>query len=300
MVSIVEVTPSHAPVGAAVRIFGVEFDATPGLNQVIFSRAGRRAGAPAPVLSATPTVIVARVPAEATSGPITVTTPSGSATSNAAFVVESGVIAPAAPAITEFLPTVGTPGISVVVRGSNFEAAAARLSVMFNSVARAPVRAAGVAELLTAVPGGAGSGRLTVVTPTGAAVSRGDFFVPPAPYTTADVAFTGRLTVGGSVRAVSLTRPAAFALNLCALLAFDARAGDRLTLRLGALTIRECAASIHNPDATILVPPTLGQRRGGDYWIEIPSLPVAGTYAVLLHSRRLESGGATLALAPRA
>jgi IPT/TIG domain-containing protein len=299
MVSIVEVTPSHAPVGAAVKIFGVEFDATPSLNQVVFSRVGRRAGAPAPVISVTPTMIVARVPAEATSGPITITTPNGSATSTATFVVESGAPAPTMPAIADFLPTIGTPGISVIVRGRNFEATAARLAVLFNGVARAPVRTVGATELVTAVPAGAGSGRLTLVTPTGAAVSREDFFVPPAPYTTADVAFTGRLSVGGSARAVSLARPATFALNLCALLAFDARAGDRLSLRLGELTIRQCAVSIHNPDATTLVPATLGDRRRADYWIELPSLPVAGTYAVLLHSRRVEAGGATLELVPR-
>jgi hypothetical protein len=57
------------------------------------------------------------------------------------------------------------------------------------------------------VPTGAISGPLTVTTPAGTAVSSADFFVPPAPYTTADVEYTGRIAIGES-ETVTLTATA--------------------------------------------------------------------------------------------
>lgn len=74
-VSIIDFTPTQGPVGTTVRISGMGFSAVPAENAVAFN------GAAATVTSSAPTSIVTSVPAGATTGPITVTAPSGSATS---------------------------------------------------------------------------------------------------------------------------------------------------------------------------------------------------------------------------
>src|SRR5262245_35192306 len=95
LVSIVEVTPKSAPIGTSVIIDGTGFSGTPDENVVAFG------GVPATVSSATATRIVTTVPSGALSGPITVTAPTGSATSTSPFTVTA---APEAPAIAAFSP----------------------------------------------------------------------------------------------------------------------------------------------------------------------------------------------------
>ncbi len=75
------VTPASGPVGIDVEIQGFGFSATPTANQVAFN------GTPATVVSATSESIIATVPANATTGPVTVTNTNGSATSPQEFTV---------------------------------------------------------------------------------------------------------------------------------------------------------------------------------------------------------------------
>jgi len=82
-VAVSNVTPDSAPVGSTVIISGVGFDPVAANNQVTFN------GTPAVVVSATDTTIETIVPAGATSGPISVTTPRAAAAS-APFPVTSG------------------------------------------------------------------------------------------------------------------------------------------------------------------------------------------------------------------
>lgn len=74
-------TPTKGPIGMAVTVFGRGFGGDPALTQVTFS------GAPAAVTAASPTQLTALVPAGATTGPIAVTAPAGTATSAQAFTV---------------------------------------------------------------------------------------------------------------------------------------------------------------------------------------------------------------------
>ena len=64
------------------------------------------------------------VPGNATTGPIAVTTPGGTATSATSFTV--------APRITSFTPTNGVIGTSVTINGANFTGAS---TVTFNGTA---------------------------------------------------------------------------------------------------------------------------------------------------------------------
>ncbi|TAK07103.1 MAG: hypothetical protein EPO39_07280 [Candidatus Manganitrophaceae bacterium] len=74
------ISPATGPIGTAVTISGLNFDPTPSNNALSFY------GTPAIITSATATQITTTVPQGTTTGPITVTTPAGSA-SSAPFTV---------------------------------------------------------------------------------------------------------------------------------------------------------------------------------------------------------------------
>jgi len=77
-------SPTSGTVGTSVTITGTNYDAAAANNTVKFN------GAQAVVSSATSTQIVATVPATATTGPITVATAGGTATSSSDFTVLPG------------------------------------------------------------------------------------------------------------------------------------------------------------------------------------------------------------------
>jgi len=82
-------TPSAGAVGSTVQVFGRGFGATIGQNSLFFN------GRLTTITAAAPNRLVAIVPAGATTGPITVTAPAGSATSSRVFRVLGDVaIAP--------------------------------------------------------------------------------------------------------------------------------------------------------------------------------------------------------------
>src|SRR5207249_2763997 len=138
----------------------------------------------------------------------------GSATTAQPFVVTAPDPGRSAPAIAEFSPAVATPGTEVTLKGTGFDTTVANNRIVFNNVARATLASATATALVVTVPAGAGSGRIAVTTPAGTSMSSRDFFIPPAPFTAADVAFAGRINVGAGTRAIALQRPEAFAMQL--------------------------------------------------------------------------------------
>ncbi len=80
-VAISLVNPDRGRVGTQVEIFGKGFSATPSANSIAFN------GTSASVLEASPNRLLTAVPAGATTGPIVVTTPLGTATSPTVFIV---------------------------------------------------------------------------------------------------------------------------------------------------------------------------------------------------------------------
>jgi IPT/TIG domain len=294
VISIVEFIPDHGPVGTAVRIFGAEFSSIPSENRVAFSRGGRRTGVPAVVTAATASQIVAKVPSAAISGPITVTTPAGSATSATAFRVTPAPVAPP-PRIIAFAPAVAAPATEVTIEGTDFEAGLTDNTVTLNN-ATAVVTSASPTALVILVPAGARSGRIAVATLRGMTSSYRVLFVPPPPYTAADVVLTGRLNPGERPRLVALERPATLAMSLLALLVFDGASGEALTLEVTELTIARGELAIDRPDAVPLVPPWRITAADRALTIGLPPLPRTGTYTILLAADGARPGGATLAL----
>src|SRR5205823_13710412 len=114
--TITSFAPSSGPVGTTVAISGTNFT---GATSVTFNGMG----ATFTVNSATQ--ISATVPAGATTGPVSVTTSDGTATSASAFTVKNP------PTITSFAPASGAVGAAVTITGTNLSGATA---VAFNGV----------------------------------------------------------------------------------------------------------------------------------------------------------------------
>jgi PKD repeat protein len=116
--------------------------------------------------------IHAIVPSGATSGAISVTTPSGTAASKSPFTVTASL----APAISSFAPMGGQLGSSVDILGWNLAGAT---SVAFNG-AVAQFKVDSDSEIHATAPSSATSGPISVTTPNGT-VSSCCFSVPPPP-----------------------------------------------------------------------------------------------------------------------
>ncbi|WP_035560612.1 IPT/TIG domain-containing protein [Hymenobacter sp. IS2118] len=150
-------TPSSGVVGSSVVITGTSFFQ---VSAVRFN------GVTAPgFVVNSGTQITVSVPAGATSGAITVTTPSGTATSPTSFSILT-------PIISSFTPTSGASGTSVVITGSYFTGATA---VAFNGLAAGGVVVNSDTQITVPVPAGATSGAITVTTPSGTATSPTSF-----------------------------------------------------------------------------------------------------------------------------
>jgi hypothetical protein len=157
-------SPTSGPVGTSVTIHGNNFSG-PDVTSVTFD------GAPATFTIDNPQKITATVPTGATTGPIAVMSPDGTATSSTNFAVTMT----GAPTITSFNPTSGPVGTSVRINGTNFTGATA---VSFDNVNAQGFAVNGAGTRITvAVPTGATTGPIRVTTPSGTATSPTNFTV---------------------------------------------------------------------------------------------------------------------------
>ncbi len=275
-VSIIEFTPNSGPVGAAVTIYGTGFSTTPSQNTVTFN------GVAATVTAATTTKITTTVPVGATTGPIAITTPAGNASSSTPFVVGGSGL----PTITDFTPTIGVSGAPVTITGTNFEPAAANNKSRFN-VTYSSITSATSTTIATTVPSQGTSGRISVSTPAGTAISSADFFVPPPPYTAADVAATGRMVYDES-KTVSLGTA-----NKIGLIVFDGIAGQRASIKVTSSTINSTVLTVRSPTGVSIGSVTANTSGG---FLETSTLPMNGTYTILVDPSSTNTGNITFTL----
>jgi YD repeat-containing protein len=274
-VTLVEFTPNGGPIGAAVTLYGTGFSPTPSQNTVTFN------GTAATVTASTATSITTSVPSGATSGTIGVTTPLGSATSSTPFVVGS---ASGAPTISGFTPTIGMAGTAVTVTGTNFDTVVANNRLALNRTGAWPTTASAT-SLETTVPAATGSGRFGIRTPAGAAVSSGDFFVPPAPFVPADVIVTDRMAPGDT-RNVTISTA-----NKVALVIFDGAVNQRVSLK--TVPGPNSGVAMYRPNLTALASLSTGIQVT---LLEPPLLPHTGTYSILLDPVSSGTGTTTFTL----
>ncbi len=276
-VSIIVFTPNTGPFSTAVKIHGTGFSATATLNNVKFG------GVKATVLSSSSTEIVTSVPVSATTGPITVTTPAGSASSTQPFTVTSSKT----PTINNFTPTIASPGSAATIDGTNFQTTTTGNAVRFN-VTLSQVAAANPFSIKASVPVGATSGRISVGTPYGKATSIADFFVPPSPYKPTDVGFTGRMSLG-ETRTLTIGTSRKIGLML-----FDGKSDHRVSLVASDSTFGSCGLtlSILSPNG-VNVSSNIICSTG---FLDTSTLTDDGTYTILAQTS-VGAGAVSLTLA---
>lgn len=132
------------------------------------------------------TQISTTVPTNALSGPISIVAPAGS-TSPTNYVVR--------PSLLGFTPGVGTVGALVTINGYSLLGVT---SVAFNG-ATAVITATNYSQLTATVPGGATTGKITVTTTNGSAMSTTNFFLPPSisSFTPSNSAPNTTITISG-------------------------------------------------------------------------------------------------------
>jgi hypothetical protein len=155
-------SPSSGKVGDTVTIQGTNFSTTAADNKVMFN------GVTATVESSTATSIVTTVPLGATTGHISVTANGMTGTSVGSFRVQ--------PVITEFQPTSGGGGTAVTLSGTGFDSTAENDTVSFNGTT-AEVTSATSTTIVTAVPPGASTGKITLTVNGESVTSTSDFSV---------------------------------------------------------------------------------------------------------------------------
>ncbi|HWY52992.1 MAG TPA: choice-of-anchor tandem repeat GloVer-containing protein [Terriglobales bacterium] len=153
----VSLVPTSGKVGDPVEILGQGFHGT---TAVSFN------GKAATFKVVSGTYLTATVPTGASKGLVTVKTPSGTLTSNQVFIVT--------PFIKSFSPTSGKVGTPVVITGTTFTGTT---KVTFGGVPATTFKVDSDTQVTADVPTGAVTGKITITTPSGTAVSAGVFTV---------------------------------------------------------------------------------------------------------------------------
>jgi hypothetical protein len=166
--TITSLAPASGPVGTSVSITGSDLG---GATAVAFD------GANAAFTVDSPTSITASVPKYASTGPVSVTTPSGTGTSPSPFTL---TCESPGPTIDSFTPTSGPPGTSVTITGTGFTALT---NVEFGgSTPNAQFTIDSPTSVTATVPIYAGTSRIRVETYSSACTSSSPFTVtPPGP-----------------------------------------------------------------------------------------------------------------------
>jgi hypothetical protein len=279
-VSVVNFTPSLGPVGTAVTISGTGFSAVPSENSVQFN------GVASAITSATSTQIVATVPVSASTGPISVNSPSGSATSGGSFAVGPS----SAPTVTHFAPAVASAGTAVTITGTNFSPVAAENVVKVN-VTGVPVTSSTSTSLSTTISPGARSGRIVVASVSGLGASTGHLFVSPNPCAIGALPYPAVpcpvLDIVSTAAVPSLGTPTPIAVNSggkFGLVVFDGVAGQRLRVVVALPGTTAWSSALYGAPLVCRCgfdPHVIGQSGGGSISMDI-DLPYSGSYTLAL------------------
>jgi YD repeat-containing protein len=273
--SFISFSPGSGPVGATVTIYGTAFSTTPANNTVTFN------GTAATVSASTATKITTTVPSGATTGVIQVTVSGNSVSSSTSFTVTSSTT----PTISAISPTIGTSGTSLTITGTNFETTAVKNKTKIN-ITNTGVSSATATSISTSVPV-TGSGKVSVTTPNGTAVSSDDFFIPPAGFATSDVAVTGRMTSGNS-QTVTLSTAGKVGMIL-----FDANAGQRASIKVTSCSITSAFLNVYQPNGLLF---TLGSAGSTLGFVTTSQFNASGTYAIFVDPLGSNTGAITFTL----
>jgi large repetitive protein len=284
-ISLSEFTPNTGPAGTSVNLYGTGFSSTAANNTVKFN------GTTAAVTAATTTSLTVTVPAGATTGRITVTASAKTATSTTDFVVAAGT----APKINSFSPDIGNVSTLVAINGANFQTEPKDNKTAIGGRAAAVTKDANspAANLLKiSVPLGLPSGKVSVTTPYGTAVSSTDFYALPTGVSPTDVEFKGRLTVNGTALNVSIATPGKKAVIL-----LDGQAGQKLHFVTASGTFAaSITAQVYSPDGRLVQSSSLSNAGTADFTGPLAGNVATGTYTVILSPGASDKGAVSLSV----
>jgi YD repeat-containing protein len=263
-ISIFDFQPSSGGHGQVITVIGEGFNLTPASNTVLLN------GLACTVMSATSAQLAFVVPTGATSGFISVTNGSLSATSSSGFIVTDPTVA-----ITDFNPKLGKIGTAMTISGTGFDPQPINDRV-FIGRALAPVSTpATVTSLQVTVPAAASPGKVRVSSPLGSAVSASDFFIVPGNYVATDIGTTTRLPIGASG---TISVPVAGKVSL---VVFDGIQGQGLTAYITNVTLAGSTGfNVYGPDGTLLVSNSFSSP--GPLKVDLGVLPSTGAYTIAI------------------
>jgi hypothetical protein len=209
--------------------------------------------------------------------------PAGTVTGSISVAVTNQ--AATAPTIAGIPALIGVAGGTATITGTNLTPLTA---VRLNGIMAAVVTSSSTAVTFT-VPALTTSGRISISTPSGQAVSNDDFFVSPPPYMPSDVGVVGRLTVG---RGTTFTIPAA---NQIGLFVFDQVAGQRFSLTISNQLIDRLHIRVLRPDG-VLIYESGAVYPFSPYFTDAKVAPVTGTYTLVIDPDEAFTGTATVTL----
>ncbi len=271
--SIVQLAPVRGAAGETVTISGTGFSTTPSSDTVKFN------GTAATVSAATALSLTVKVPTGATSGTVTVqTTTEGPVTSVQTFTVASTL----APKVTSLSTTIASAGTEVTISGSNFETTTVDDVVGVNQT-RAEVVSATATAIVFKVPGATGGGHVSVATPQGSA-SGPVLYIPPDGIATSKVGSTGSVSVGGSAT-VKLTTAEKVGLEV-----FEGTQGERVSVEASEVKIGRGGFSVWGPEGSQVTSSEEVFREGEASLNGPVTLPVTGTYTILLEPEHTDTG----------
>jgi hypothetical protein len=278
-------TPTFGPVGTDVTITAITGTTFTGATAVKFK------GVAASFTVVSATTIKATVPAGASTGPITVTTPTS-------VLLMTTTRFTVTPTMTSFTPVSGPVGTGVTITGTNFTGATA---VKFNGVAATSFTVVSDTSITATVPGGATTGAIAVTTPDGTATSATNFTIPP-------LDFAIGVAAGGSTSAtVKAGQTAMYALQLSLV---GGATTDQLMVTVSCtgapskatcsgpaspVTVTQAPAAVAINVSTIangLLIPTPPASRLRTPWNHLPILWVLAMLLVLLWLRRCKQAAA--------
>lgn len=257
-------SPGRGAAGVAVRISGHGFSATAGQNMVKFN------GTSASVSNASATALTAIVPAGATTGPITVTVGSETAASATPFIVDENA---QPPTISNVSPLIASIGTAITVDGRHLAPVANQTTLRLNQRPALPTTLTNL-QAVFAVPSGTSSGRVSVATPYGTALSAQDVLVTPSNVLPGEIAQLKRLALDAAAQGFLVTTTGHYGAAL-----FDGANGDYLSAQFTTISVASISYTLYGINNAVLASGTVSTSSPT---FHLPRLPATGTYLLLM------------------
>ncbi|WP_147135857.1 RHS repeat-associated core domain-containing protein [Stackebrandtia albiflava] len=286
--SVLSTVPLQAPAGSEITVSGTGFSTDPTGQTVTIG------GAAAEVTAATANRLTVVVPADAATGPVTVTASDVSADGPNDFVL--GELHPE-PVITGVSAQTADVGASITVTGSGFDTDPAATSVLLHRT-QGLITAITPDSITVEIPEAAVTGPVTVRTPGGVAVTDTDLAIAPRGYSAAELTAAGRVAVDGDGVELPFTTA-----GRAVMFWFEGEAGDRLSLGLTADRWLNAEVFTFNPYGGTFARNEYDKPQelsGRNMAMGMEPLPSDGVYQVVVDAGSLFTGSMTATLSTTA